>query len=169
MEKCIGQLNSLYLGLIANTFLNTQQHIFLSLGVVISYAFVNWPFARSPIIFNVIYDLFRFQDWVETFVSDCHWPNFCVSSCHGAPPVFPKAPLSLYLLSSIWLPGILWCENRILIVSSCLWDRTASWIRANFGVQSIKCQILKTARLRSLCTDEKVIRGPGIEKGKKRK
>lgn len=96
-----------------------------------------------------------------------YWPKFCVSTCHSAPPVFPKAPLFLYLLSYIWLPGILWCENRILIVSCCLWDRAASWIRANFGVQSIKCQILKTACLRSLCTDEKVIWGPGIGKGNK--
>lgn len=39
----------------------------------------------------------------------------------------------------------------ILIVSCCLWDWNASWIKANFGVWSIKCQIWKRTYLRLLC------------------
>lgn len=67
----------------------------------------------------------------------------------------------------MWLPVILGCENRLLIVSCCLWDRNASWVRANFGVESTKCQLLKIACLSSLCYTKEGQPWPRGKEGKK--
>lgn len=133
----IGQLDSPCFSFVANSFLNTPQNILLLVVMMASpfvflgcgAIFVNWPFPRSPYGFHC--DLrsgLRSLSWV------------IVAKISGFPvpivlhPTLPRGTLFLYLFSWIWLLVILWCENRILIVSCCPWDRKTSWNRANLGV-----------------------------------
>lgn len=57
--------------------------------------------------------------------------------------------------------------DGILIVSCCLWDTNTSWIKANFGVWSIKCQIWKRTCLRLLCCRKEGHPRPRGREGKK--
>lgn len=134
MDKFIGQLNSPCFGLVANSLLNTQQNILLSLGVMISSTFVVWrcdvhlPSARSPHYFHC--DLrpgdsptgLRILSW--TLIAKMSvFPALTVSPKPPPPKgCFIHVPFQLLLVAS-FVPG---CENRLLIVSCCLWDRNTS-------------------------------------------